>query len=376
MNETPLDCALRAIANAVPDTADNSQRIVAAKCGALMVGYDAAFGRIDYTPLSAEQFVETPLINPDTNQRSRTFTVAGRLDVTCLYHGRTVLIDHKTTSSAINEPDHPFWRQLAIEGQVSHYMLLEWLSGRKVDEAVWDVVRKPMISPRKISKAERAHAVANRTWFGQALSGETLDALQTCESETLEMYSARLAHDCAKERPQWYFQRRTVPRLDSEIIEYARELWEHGQEILHVRNTNRHVRNSGACMLYGSPCKFLGICSGYDTPDSDNWQVKAQVHNELPELNCDGRSVLTNSRIRCFQTCRRKHYYEYELGISRIDEEEREALFFGTIWHHALAAWWEHYLNTRSHDNGNCDQGSPAERAGKYGSHSEAVIAE
>jgi hypothetical protein len=27
-------------------------------------------------------------------------------------------------------------------------------------------------------------------------------------------------------------------------------------------------------MLYGSPCKFLGICSGYDSPESGKWTIK------------------------------------------------------------------------------------------------------
>jgi len=49
-----------------------------------------------------------------------------------------------------------------------------------------------------------------------------------------------------------------------------------------------------------------------------------------------GTDVLTNSRIRCFQTCRQKHYFQYELGIEKVDEEEREALFFGTVMHSAL----------------------------------------
>ena len=93
-------------------------------------------------------------------------------------------------------------------------------------------------------------------------------------------------------------------------------------------------------MNYGSPCVYLGICSGYDTPDSEKWQRKGNVHVELPTLQGDGRDVLTNSRIRCFQTCRRKHYYQYELGIERIDEEEREALYFGNCWHTAQEAYF------------------------------------
>jgi hypothetical protein len=55
-------------------------------------------------------------------------------------------------------------------------------------------------------------------------------------------------------------------------------------------------------MLYGSPCKFLGICSGHDTPDSDRWQKKSQIHPELPADIENPKGLLTNSRIRTFQT--------------------------------------------------------------------------
>jgi ATP-dependent helicase/DNAse subunit B len=107
-------------------------------------------------------------------------------------------------------------------------------------------------------------------------------------------------------------------------------------------------------MMYGSPCKFLGICSGHDTPESDNWRKLGRVHQELP-LPADGRDILTNSRIRCFQTCRRKHFYQYELGIERQDDEEKETLYFGRLWHAALEAWFSFDLEKENYGNRNSD---------------------
>ena len=108
--------------------------------------------------------------------------------------------------------------------------------------------------------------------------------------------------------------------------------------------------------MYGSPCKYLGICSGHDEPDSNNWQKRDLVHIELPELEGDGRDVLTNSRIRTFQTCRRKHFYQYDIGSERINEEEREALYFGSCFHAALAAW---LLAQKEKPNGYRDSAAP-----------------
>ncbi len=319
--------------------------------------------------------VQADLINPSTQAKSRTFKIAGEEDLivgVIGYDDSHILFDHKTASQDIADPDAPYWRQLVVESQPSHYMLLEWLNGRKCDGAVWDVLRKPSIAPKKLAKAEVARVCANQDYCNWQMSDETLQSLQESNRETLEMYEARLALDCTKTRPEWYFQRRSVPRLDCEILDYARELWEHGQEVLHVRNTQRHARNSGACMLYGSPCKFLGICSGHDSPDSDKWKRKSQVHVELPGLEGDGRGVLTNSRIRCFQTCRRKHYYSYELGIERQDEAEKEALAFGRLWHVALAAYWSYFLEG---NNVVCNNESPASTVGDFSNTDQAAFA-
>lgn len=340
-----LDAALTAI----PRFDDPAQDLVAIKCRALMVGYHNRWKDAGYTPVQVEQIVTADLMNPETQRKSRTFRSGGKLDVIAKnYNGRGVM-DHKTTSDDISDPNATIWAQLEIEGQPSHYSLLEWQNGRKLDWCVWDVMRKPQTRPKKLSKAERASVVSSRKYFGMNVSQTTLDLLQITESENYELYELRLIDDCTIQRPEWFFQRKPVPRLDSELLQYANELWEHGQEILHARNTGRHARNSGACLLYGSPCKFLGICTHKDNPNSEKWVQKTNVHVELPGLEGDGRDLLTNSRIRCFQTCRQKHYLQYELGIERYDEEEREVLFFGHLWHSALEAWWKSFMKGEDH---------------------------
>ncbi len=337
-----LDSALNALFDYCLFETDTA-RLIYHKCRALLRGYNARWHNNEYLPTVVERMVQAELINPKTNAKSRTFTLAGKLDVVASYHGRTTLIDHKTTSSDILDPCGAYWENLQIDGQISLYMLIEWLNGRKVDDCVWDVIRKPSVSPKKLTKAEKGSVTGTKKYFDQPMSDESLFALQTEDRETFEMYEARLSHDCSKERPEWYFQRRTIPRLDSEILEYSSELWDHCQDIIHTRAVDRHLRNPGACMTYGSPCKYLGICTGRDRPDSQKWMPKECVHNEL-DLPGDGRNVITNSRIRCFQTCRRKHYYHYEMGIERVDEEEKEVLFFGRLIHVGLEAWWKFYL--------------------------------
>jgi len=146
----PLAKALKAI-DAFQSPGDESSLLVMAKCRALMRGYHARWKDAGYVATSVEQVYTSPLFNPATQSQSRSFSIAGKIDCMAEQNGRTFLIDHKTTSQDITDPNAPYWRQLAIEGQVNHYFLLQWLHGAKPDGAVWDVIRKPSISPKKLS---------------------------------------------------------------------------------------------------------------------------------------------------------------------------------------------------------------------------------
>ena len=326
-----------------PEFRFEERALVAAKCAGLLTGYDAQWRNAPYRIDEVESVMMGDLVNIATGRKSRSFTLAGKLDVraTDIHTGAKILLDHKTTSEDIADPNAAFWRILAIEGQASLYMLLEWLHGQKVDYALWDAVRKPSIAPRSLPKAELIRALAERTYCGAEITVDDLDILNETSRETPRMYAARLASDCTEIRPDWYFQRRKVARLDSEIAEFAAEMWDHGQEILAARQCRRWPRNSGACFTYNTPCEYLGICSGHDTAASPGWTERPWVHPELPILTSGrGVDVLTNSRVKTFQTCRRKHHLRYELGVVRTDREEREALIMGDLFHRALEAYF------------------------------------
>lgn len=350
--EEPLESALEVLTPVLRGD-DLSKQLIAAKCIGLMSGYDARWRNAPFRIDAVESVVSSDLYNPATKARSRTFTVSGKIDVhaTEISTGAHVIFDHKTTSQEIADPNAPYWRQLVIEGQVSHYFLLEWLNEVKVDYAMWDAVRKPGIAPKMLAKKEQQSVMMFGQYCNAQLTGEQLEEFAASEAgrETPLMYAYRLAYDCTTERPEWYFQRRQVPRLDSEVLEYAGELWDHSQDLIVVRRTGRNPRNSGACMTYNSPCKFLAICSGYDSPDSEQWTRKSWVHPELPILQGDGKEILTNSRIRTFQTCRRKHQLQYDIGIEKIEEEEKESLYFGQLLHSALEQYFIALMELQKH---------------------------
>ena len=115
---------------------------------------------------------------------------------------------------------------------------------------------------------------------------------------------ARVAKD-ASEDPERFFARCFLPRVDFELIEMAEENWAWGQEIILARRNNRWGKSPEACFQYNTPCKFLGICSNHDSPESGNWELKQYAHSELPVIDgVEGKNVLTNSSLATFRAVR------------------------------------------------------------------------
>lgn len=50
-------------------------------------------------------------------------------------------------------------------------------------------------------------------------------------------------------------------------------------------------------------------------------------------------NLITVSRMRCFNSCRRLHHYKYELGFRPV--KTAATLAFGTLIHAGLEAWWK-----------------------------------
>lgn len=336
--------------------ASDSDELSKAKCRALMVGYDNRWGTAGYVTTAAEQPYSLPVINPDTGAHSKSFIQVGKIDALATYDGRNYAVEHKTTSDDISDPNATYWRRLAIDSQVSKYALANWQAGNKVDGTLYDVVRKPTIRPKKLEKKERVSITSLGTYWHGKVSQETQQHIvDGLDRENAELYGLRLTADTLED-PTKYFGRRIVPRLDGEILEWAADLWDISQDLLATRRRNRWPKTSAACMSYGSPCEFLGICSGYDSPDSDRWQKRQSAVERMGlEVPAD-KDTLSHSALSTFQACKRRYFHRYVQGIERADGEDSEALLFGSLFHLALEAWWLWFLPESEVENGDSSQ--------------------
>ena len=291
--ETPLDAALFAIEQATAHEPDAWR--IAATVNGLMVGYDDRWlvEQSKITLVDCERFIHAPTPNIDTGRDSRTFVSVGFVDKIYEQNG-LVLLDHKMTSENIEDPEAPYWRQTQIDSQPSHYGLILLKMGIRLNRIVWDVIHKPGIRPKNLSEADRKRITSLGEYLGQQVSDEARQKYVDEKREDGELFAIRVAKEVT-ENPDKYFARRAITRSRQEIGEYAQELWQLSKEMLDTRRLNRHFRNSGACQQYGSPCKFLGICSDNETPDSDKWQPR-QRH---PELQVIKKDTLSHNRNRC-----------------------------------------------------------------------------
>lgn len=233
--------------------------------------------------IAAEAPFKLPIVNPSTGRATPSFHSAGKIDgIAELPDGKLAIIEHKTTTDDLSL-DSDYWKRLMLDSQISRYVLAARTMGYDVRAIIYDVIKKPGIRPKNITKADRANATYLGHYFGHKLISECP------ERETPAMYGARLLADTI-ERPDWYFARNEIVRLDSELDEYRAEQWTIQQTIREAELNQQKwgiaawPRNTSACTM-PYRCPYLDICRGMKGDPSEQtpegFKVADRLHPEL-----------------------------------------------------------------------------------------------
>lgn len=261
----------------------------------LLRGYDARWlgdaGR--YELVANEQTFTAPLLNPETGHPSRTWVLGGVIDkiVRDRETGRLLLVEHKTSGEAIENGDDPYWAKLAMDAQVSQYVIGAEALGYVVEACLYDVAKKPGQRPAQVALVEdgakvvldasgqRVRTADGKKWreTGDAAKGYTLQT----RPETPEEYRARVREAIEANRDR-YYQRREVVRLETQIRDHYFDVWSSGQQIREDERLGRAPRNPDACHAMGT-CAFWVVCSSSSKP-SDHPGLFVQVEDVHPEL--------------------------------------------------------------------------------------------
>lgn len=266
------------------------------RASTLLQGYDARWHEEPLVVIAVEREFRAPLINPETGAASRTYNLAGKLDVIVrdLRDGHTYIVEHKTTSEDIGAGS-AYWQRLQIDPQVSTYYAGAKASGFDVAGCLYDVLCKPALRPSQVPLTDEegfkivldAQGQRVRTqkgkWRETASSAEGF-VLQT-RPETAEEFRTRLIDAIAND-PDRYYQRGVVVRLEAEERDAAFDVWQTARLIREAELAQRFPRNPDACVRFGRECAFFPVCVGTASLDDATLYRRAErTHEELsPEI--------------------------------------------------------------------------------------------
>lgn len=233
----------------------------------LLAGHCWRYEDDDLDIVASELPYQISLVNPDTGASSRTWDLAGKIDaIVRLPDGRLAVLEYKTVGYDIG-PDSDYWLRLRGDSQISMYMIAAMTLGHGVVVVLYDATRKPTIRPCQVPLLDDAgckiviDADGVRVYTKQGKPRQTGSKADGWElqsrTETSEEFGERLLADIG-ERPDYYYQRREVPRMADDLRECQYELWQQSQAIIEARRHGRWFRNVS---YYTCPhCEFAGIC--------------------------------------------------------------------------------------------------------------------
>lgn len=224
-------------------------------------------------PVEAELEFNRPIINPSTGRSTPNWTLAGVIDrIVELPDGRLALMEYKTTSLDFS-PGAEYWQRLHLDQQLSIYIIAARELGFDIQTVLYDVTRRPMLRPKMATPKENWKYKKN---------GELYANIRT-DDETPEEFTARVAEDI-KSRPDHYFSRIEIARLESDLDECQNEIWQQQLAVRASQKSGFWYRNPGACFGFHT-CEYLPICqyTNLETETPQGFTRSANVHQELTQ---------------------------------------------------------------------------------------------
>lgn len=221
---------------------------------------------------------------------------------------KTYVIEHKSSSEDIGLGS-TYWKKLTLDAQISNYLVGARSLGYEPDGVLYDVLRKPALRPYEVN---------------------TKRAVPESPQEYRDRMLAAIA-----EKPEHYYQRGVVVRLEEEERDAAFDAWQTAEQIRLSRKSGRWPRNVDSCSQYNRMCDYWEVCSGETGIDD---RVRYQVTAPHPELETKHHlPLLTSSSTRAFRACARRYYYAYNRCVR--PRAKANALTFGNMIHAGLEAW-------------------------------------
>jgi hypothetical protein len=136
---------------------------------------------------------------------------------------------------------------------------------------IYDVLRKPALRPKTATPVESRKYTKDGVLY----------ATQRDTDESPAEFEQRILLDIA-EKPESYFVRGEVMRLESDEAEAAADCWQIARMVREAEVMGRAPRNADACMQWSCPCDYFGVCTHADSLDNaDKFRRAEDPHEEL-----------------------------------------------------------------------------------------------
>lgn len=319
----------------VAHTASDTMQVETAR--AMILSYAMHYEKVDAA--TKVRGVEVPFcveipkpddLNPIANTDKPRF-LTGVIDSIIERNGRLLATDLKTASRV---QDY-YWEELHTNLQLTTYAFALAVSGYDNVGWEWDVITKPSINPKRVTKA----AIAELEEFGTYCGWPTNESVPEDGDESPKMFGIRLLQWYA-ENPDSKLMRRSYSRNETELLAFVyeshysqsameRSIQEGGDPYLSQRNYN-------ACTNYGELCEYHPICCGRD-PEKLGFKSREKREGSF-EVG------ISTSQLRCFQSCGFKWKMKYVDRIEPKISQPKRAADLGSLVHSGREVYLLHRL--------------------------------
>jgi hypothetical protein len=273
----------------------------------LLCGYQWRWSVDDIEYVEVEMEFELPLLNPSTGRKATAFKLAGKTDgIIRFADGRLAVKETKLLGDDIG-PSSSLWRRLQIDEQISLYVSAARRLGHAVESVYYDVVRKPTIQPTAIpildddglkivldshgNRVRNASVKPKKSCPDCKGAGDTQQPPCPCTlGKWRQAGSAEDGYVLITARPDFYYQRKEIARLDKDLAEYQAEVWEIKDTLRDAQKNSRWYRtvNKQTCDY----CPVFDLCTVNFDPSKERLPERfVQLSDPHPELKKEPEHV-------------------------------------------------------------------------------------
>lgn len=273
-NGADLPAVMAFVDESLPERAtDREQRKFWHLLNAMLAAYVRKYSNQADQIVAAEKKFEHPIFNPKTGAPSKTFVMAGKVDLIFERDGKRYIRERKTAANIDQSYIERLWTD--FQSQLYAYFI-EQAEGVKIYGVEYDVVVKAKLQQSE-GETEEEFKVRFEEACKKNKSGKSSATRQLPESD--EDFAKRLAE---KYQDPQLLHREPLLFSKDDLDELRSDLWELTQAILEARRRNAWYKNTSQCWAYNKPCPYFALCRSNGNPILiENQYEHRPAHEEL-----------------------------------------------------------------------------------------------